>query len=70
MEIACSDWREERRLWIGRWRRYWATGGVAYALVYEGNRPEEVVRRLRVGGYAGGVRWVVEKVGSVGGRRC
>lgn len=41
--------------------------GVAYILLCERNKPEVVAERLRNGEYGGGgVKWVVEKVGSSG----
>ena len=49
---------------------YLSERGVAYILLCERNKPEVVAERLRNGEYGGGggVKWVVEKVGSSGKR--
>lgn len=45
---------------------YLSERGVAYILLCERNKPEVVAERLRNGEYGGGVKWVVEKVGTSG----
>ena len=73
LEIACAGGRDgmevtERAL--DGLAEVLSDRGVAYVLMCKRNRPEEVVRRLREGEYAGGVRWVVQKVGSDGGKKA
>lgn len=70
LEIAWEDGRggaeiEDRTL--GALAEVLSYSGVAYVPTCARSRPGEVVRRLRVDECAGGMRWVVEKVGRGGG---